>query len=1237
MQNEKVFKKDTFIESVLRNSDAWIGTKQNDATTNEFVYDIKTNRIIRKEIDVPEALQKLFLEILSNATDASRDSVVQKIPASVEIEFFEKGFEIKNFGLPLELRGKFGGVELKKDRIHLNPEILFSDERTSSNYVDEGEVRQGAGKNGVGAKIVNVYSKKFSVKVYDESRDMKGVFTWDDFSRKKEGEGFTLKLSDESKYKYFKDEGTWDVPDKYKGKPVKGKSYVAIRSEIDFSRFSKINGKPFAYLTDDCIKLFFNFALQSCMSLRIPLKITINLDEGGTGTVFNFQCKKLTEYTHLLWGKESTEIYNIYKHKDTKTSTQTTQEINSLTQKQMKDVGNELIVDRSNVHFIIVGDNVDVTDTKNYSMSIANSLVTKGGGKHVDSFYSALEEIIREKMKLPNKIPMDMLKSNIPTFIVSRVDNPMYDGNKKEILKSPAQKIQLAPSFWNAFKSSGVFQKLMDLITKPPTLKDAKKKAHTMKTDSKAIDAVNFTNPKRNVLYLVEGDSAANYPNIRSKFEKTKDYTGIIPLKGKVVNVNNDIGGKDTTNSEIQKINEFLGLRKDIDYTKQENRDTLRYGSVIILTDADDDGKHILSLLLNNFFKWKGLVESGIIKYLMTPVIRIQKGNQIVQRFYDEEKFNVWKERISRTELNSLKIKYFKGLGTSVEADVVDDITWAPIITCDASENTKTTLSLAFGKSTEIRKEWLYDSTAAPMQIYKEKMLVDEKDFTSKNLRRYVDNIINRDLYNYSLANITRAIPSNKDGLKEVQRKIVYGMIKKWLSSRTSITKEEKLTTFSSYVSQETKYHHGETSLHEAAIKLAQNFVGKNNLNILFPDGAYGSRDDAGDDSAAARYLNIRPETWTVHGFNTDLISLVDRVSIEGEDAETEWIPCDIPLHVVNGCNGIATGWSTKILSYNPLDVIDYMTAKIKNGRGGGVQFIPWYKGFNGSITQEGTKVTIKGNFEYDPDRKVIKITEIPIGIKTKDFFKHIYMFDANYKPPTEKEINSSKTKKESDAKKKELSKAQKIASKPFTYKSISKTSDKDYDVYCELRGVIVQPDVQIDHKLLGLISEERTSNMVLIDQNLKAKKYDTVEEIINDYMEYMLKIYSDLKKSRIKALESKIEKLDHRIKIIELVKSKELDIYWAMDKIESFLTGKNIKFDVYKTISVTEFSKDNTPKMKKELEDLREKLSELIKTKSSDEWLNRLVNLRKVIVAFYKEREDEKKSLTKKATSSSK
>jgi DNA topoisomerase-2 len=112
----------------------------------------------------------------------------------------------------------------------------------------------------------------------------------------------------------------------------------------------------------------------------------------------------------------------------------------------------------------------------------------------------------------------------------------------------------------------------------------------------------------------------------------------------------------------------------------------------------------------------------------------------------------------------------------------------------------------------------------------------------------YTD-FINKELIHFSKYDCERSIPNLMDGLKISLRKILYSAFKK------NLTSEIKVAQFSGYVSEQSGYHHGEASLNAAIVGMAQDFVGSNNINLLLPNGQFGTRLQGGKDSASERYI----------------------------------------------------------------------------------------------------------------------------------------------------------------------------------------------------------------------------------------------------------------------------------------------------------------------------------------------------------------------------------------------
>jgi DNA topoisomerase-2 len=138
---------------------------------------------------------------------------------------------------------------------------------------------------------------------------------------------------------------------------------------------------------------------------------------------------------------------------------------------------------------------------------------------------------------------------------------------------------------------------------------------------------------------------------------------------------------------------------------------------------------------------------------------------------------------------------------------------------------------------------------------------------------------------------------------------------------KNNIQKDIKVAQLSGYISAEMAYHHGEVSLQGAIVNMAQDFVGSNNINLLVPEGNFGSRLNS-KDAASPRYIFTRLSHITTHVFNTYDNPLYTYLNDDNIPIEPEYMLPIIPMVLVNGCEGIATGYSTSIPCYNPKDII---------------------------------------------------------------------------------------------------------------------------------------------------------------------------------------------------------------------------------------------------------------------------------------------------------------------------
>ena len=163
----------------------------------------------------------------------------------------------------------------------------------------------------------------------------------------------------------------------------------------------------------------------------------------------------------------------------------------------------------------------------------------------------------------------------------------------------------------------------------------------------------------------------------------------------------------------------------------------------------------------------------------------------------------------------------------------------------------------------------------------------------------------------YNLDN-QRSIPCLVDGFKSVQRKVMFTCFKR------NLQKEIKVAQLAAYVGVLSAYHHGEACPISTIVNLAQNFVGSNNINLLQPIGRFGTRLHGGKDPASARYIFTALSPLTRLLFNPKDDPLLIYLNDDGLKVEPEWYCPNIPTVLVNGSEGVATGWSTKIPNYDP-------------------------------------------------------------------------------------------------------------------------------------------------------------------------------------------------------------------------------------------------------------------------------------------------------------------------------
>lgn len=298
-------------------------------------------------------------------------------------------------------------------------------------------------------------------------------------------------------------------------------------------------------------------------------------------------------------------------------------------------------------------------------------------------------------------------------------------------------------------------------------------------------------------------------------------------------------------------------------------------------------------------------------------------------------------------------------------------------------------------------------------------------------------------------------------------------------------------------------------------VGMAQSFVGSNNINLLVPSGQFGTRLQGGKDHASARYIYTRLERITRLIFHPDDDLILDFQTEEGQTIEPRWYIPVIPMVLVNGADGIGTGWSTSLPNYNPRDIIaalrqlikkEPLTKKLK----------PWYKGFKGTITpsdsEDKTGYEVVGIAKRTATNS-IEVTELPIGRWTD-----------NYKEFLSRLVTGGEGER----------------GKIDGYKEYH----TENTVHFVLEGVVDQMkslESEGLEKSLKLRSSISTNNMVFFDKEGKIKKYSSEQDILKEFAELRLQYYQKRKDFHVDRLGREKEFLDAKVRFILMVIRGEL------------------------------------------------------------------------------------------------
>jgi len=806
-------------------------------------------------------------------------------------------------------------------------------------------------------------------------------------------------------------------------------------------------------------------------------------------------------------------------------------------------------------------------------VSLVNGVTTYQGGTHVNFITNQIVKELKSQLEKKHKkvtIKENDIKSKLFIFLNSKVVNPDFDTQSKETLKTRLTNkhignIEISSKLIKQIMGSDIIEDIMNYIQIKERAELKKlNKGKKSRIKIRKLDDANKAGTSKSIdctLFLAEGDSASS--TIITGFATTgRDFYGVFPLKGKPLNVRKSSMKKILDNAEIKNIISALGLEFDKKYTDLSD---LRYGKVVFAGDADDDGTHIKGLLINLFeFFWPELLELNFLYDFVTPIVKIEKGKK-VKFFYKLADYDKWK----KTKAIGWFVTYYKGLGT-IEASEIKDFFKTVnkyLIPFNYDENPHNIIDLVFNdKRADDRKVWLNN--------YKPGIIID----------KFVDNttfdtFFNKEFIEFSMADNIRSIPSVVDGFKPSQRKVLYTLFKKKYKNKV------KVSQFAGAITEETAYHHGPASLEGAIINLAQNFVGTNNINLLEPKGAFGTRLKGGKDAASSRYIFTQLSELSKLIFIDEDNPILNYLNDDGFPIEPDFYVPIIPMILINGAEGIGTGWSTNIMNYKPVDIIKYLVLKIKDKP---VQkLIPHYKNFKGEIIYDQVKnrYTTIGNIEIKNTTQ-LKITELPIGMWNDKYYTILDDLEEN--------------------------------------KVIKNYTKNDTDEKVEITVNINRGDLKdIEDKLITLFKLEThfsQNNMILFNGNGSITQYSNVYDIIDEFYQKRLDVYQKRKDFQIAKLEHEKIVIINKMKFINEILKGNLEIQnkKRIDIEENMINLKIQKiddsFNYLLNMSLLSLTQEKLIDLKEIFNKKKEEINILIKTTTKQIWLKELNNLFKAI-----------------------
>jgi len=1112
--NVEIDKVDDIRTHVLLRPDQYVGAIVPNES-DEFV--VVNGKIEYKRIVIVEGLDRIVKEVISNAIDNAWRSKQNGVKCSyIKLWVDENGVvTVRNDGLtiPVAKGNKTNTANIWQ------PELVFGYFWTSSNYKDDdGNERKTSGRYGYGAKLTNALSKWLEVEVLDPEHGMFFSQRWEENMR---------------------------IVGKQVIKAVKLKTgYTQVKFLPDFARFG-LQG-----FTEDILGVIYRNMYDAVVVTGV--KCYINDVE------INIRVKtpelSMEDYARCFASSDDILVFSAEN-----------------------EVSNSLVALFPN--------------SPNLELAMSNGIINRKGGTHLDAWTKAIFPAIAEMFSTKDApLTTKDVREFFGVIVNTMVDRPVFSSQTKDCLTEPKKIATDVPkkSLMKILKWP-VAESIRELIALKGLQSLQKIGAKKGFRKVEGMDHANLAHSTKQhdcTMIVCEGDSAKTFAitgiskgimSSSGELHQGRDYFGIYPIGGKILNVRNGSSKQVEGNKHIQAIIQGLKLQTGVDYTLEDNFKRLPYTQVLIIADPDDDGIHIEGLIINLFHRlFPSLMrrEKSFIQSMRTPLVRVLfKNAQRPLAFLRMASFLKWRDDPANAEqVRRVKqIKYFKGIGTNEDDDILESF-GEVVVEYVYDEYTDDSMVKAFKKDhADNRKTWLNDYAQAPPSLD-----VDIIDPTFARSQLSISDFINKELIIFSMSCNERMIPCLMDGLKPSQRKILHTVYVLNLGATSTSLKVNRLA---GAVGKETAYHHGEECLHDTIVGMAQNFTGSNNMPLLAEKGQFGSRNAGGADAANARYIETRRSVLADYICIKADLPVLEYLEEDGGKIEPRWFAPIIPLCLVNNCEGIGTGYSCNIPNYNPLDVISLVEEWIEQKTVEDCRIVPWYTGFTGTIIKESEHKYVTKGIVVE-DEKHARVTELPIGYWT-DQFKN-YLDD--------------------------LKENKKIAG------FVSHSSKVSVDFTITPTNIF-----DCNEKNLHLTSNLLTSNMVLFTANGAIKRYASIGEIVNDFCVERFQVYVRRRNYELNEVRKGIIVTQMRIKFIEMVnndeivilKKKQADIRAVLATKKFARHPDNDNYDYLTGMSIDSLTVEKIQDLRKLLEKQQAELKMLSNISEITIWLRELSELR--------------------------